>query len=65
MPIAAPPVKNGVELIQSSSMAILKAACSFYKPSASIPKTKCYRRFVHYLKQMELETAKRAVNNYE
>ena len=56
---------NGVELTQSSSMVILKAACSFYNLSVSISKTKCYRKLVHYLKQMELETATRAVNNYE
>jgi len=39
---------NGVELTQSSSMVILKAACNFYNLSVSISKTKCYRKLVNY-----------------
>ena len=57
-------VVNGVELTAESTMASLRAACSFYNLSTSGSKSKCYKRLVNYLKQMELETAREAVNSY-
>ena len=60
---------NGTILRESSSLAALRAGCSFYSLSTSGSKSKCFKRLVEHSKKLELDmvmaAAREAVNQQE
>ena len=60
---------NGTVLRESSSLAALRAGCSFYSFSTSGSKSKCFKRLVEHSKKLELDmvmaAAREAVNQQE
>ena len=53
---------NGVELTQDSTLATLRAACSFLDISGSGSKVKVYTKIINHNKRMELLNAKSLVS---
>jgi hypothetical protein len=49
------------EFTLDSGLAALRAACSFHGLSTSGSKRKCFGRLLTYMKQVELETAREAM----
>ena len=47
---------NGTVLRESSSLATLRAGCSFYGISSSGSKQKCFKRLIEHSKKLELES---------
>jgi hypothetical protein len=46
---------NGTVVRESSSLAALRAGCSFYGVSSSGSKLKCFKRLIEHSKKLELE----------